>query len=173
MADALERCWLATSPVLGGDCSLLLGSAWHRGAASSGCVSSMGIRIADAPDAHTEAPPGWTWRWPAASDPPHSQLAGSVPGKVSSVLLVGDRSGDSGYPGAAVRRLREQMFRAPLSALRRNGVGPVLADGLAQLRKRGFDRLWLHLDVDVLNDEIMPAVDSRQPDGLSSELMCY
>jgi arginase len=32
-------------------------------------------------------------------------------------------------------------------------------------------RFWIHLDVDVLHDEVMPAVDYRQPDGLSwSEL---
>jgi len=26
---------------------------------------------------------------------------------------------------------------------------------------------WIHLDVDVIDDEVMPAVDSRQPDGMS------
>jgi arginase len=32
-------------------------------------------------------------------------------------------------------------------------------------------RFWIHLDVDVLDDAVMPAVDYRQPDGLSwSEL---
>jgi arginase len=30
-------------------------------------------------------------------------------------------------------------------------------------KAKGF---WIHVDLDVLNDEIMPAVDSRQPDGL-------
>ena len=27
--------------------------------------------------------------------------------------------------------------------------------------------MWIHLDVDVLDDAVMPAVDSRQSDGLS------
>ena len=31
-------------------------------------------------------------------------------------------------------------------------------------RPSGF---WIHLDADVLDDAIMPAVDYRQPDGLS------
>jgi arginase len=29
------------------------------------------------------------------------------------------------------------------------------------------DGFWVHLDADVLDDEVMPAVDSRQPGGLS------
>jgi arginase len=29
------------------------------------------------------------------------------------------------------------------------------------------DGFWIHLDADVLDDAVMPAVDSRQPDGLS------
>jgi len=28
------------------------------------------------------------------------------------------------------------------------------------------DRFWVHLDADVLDDAVMPAVDSRQPGGL-------
>jgi arginase len=31
----------------------------------------------------------------------------------------------------------------------------------------GVQGTWIHLDVDVLDDTVMPAVDSRQPDGLS------
>ena len=31
----------------------------------------------------------------------------------------------------------------------------------------GVEGFWIHLDADVLDDRIMPAVDSRQPDGLS------
>lgn len=30
-----------------------------------------------------------------------------------------------------------------------------------------LDGFWVHIDVDVLNDEIMPAVDSRTEDGLT------
>jgi arginase len=59
------------------------------------------------------------------------------------------------------------MFRAGLLQLRQNGVGQVASKGLAWLGREATDGLWLHVDVDVLNDEIMPAVDSRQPDGLS------
>jgi hypothetical protein len=41
-------------------------------------------------------------------------------------------------------------------------------DALAYLtRKDGPAGFWIHLDVDVLDDAIMPAVDYRVPDGLS------
>ncbi|MFC5216474.1 arginase family protein [Streptomyces coerulescens] len=51
----------------------------------------------------------------------------------------------------------------------------VRASGTAAAARRVVDRLtagtntgfWVHLDVDVLDDAIMPAVDYRQPDGLT------
>jgi len=35
------------------------------------------------------------------------------------------------------------------------------------MKASGVEGFWVHLDADVLDDTIMPAVDSRQPDGLS------
>lgn len=51
----------------------------------------------------------------------------------------------------------------------------VRAPGAPTAARRAVDRLatgagagfWVHLDVDVLDDAIMPAVDYRQPDGLT------
>ncbi len=51
----------------------------------------------------------------------------------------------------------------------------VHASGAAGAARRAVDRLtagtssgfWVHLDVDVLDDAIMPAVDYRQPGGLT------
>jgi arginase len=40
---------------------------------------------------------------------------------------------------------------------------------LARVTKGGLDGFWVHFDVDVLDDEIMPAVDYRMKDGLSHE----
>jgi len=31
----------------------------------------------------------------------------------------------------------------------------------------GVDGFWIHLDADVLDDAVMPAVDTREPGGLS------
>lgn len=54
-------------------------------------------------------------------------------------------------------RVRELGIKQAAEA----AVGVLLRDELA-----GF---WVHLDADVLDDEIMPAVDYRMPDGLSFE----
>jgi arginase len=55
-----------------------------------------------------------------------------------------------------------------LAAVREQGAGRAACDALAYLeRKDGPAGFWIHFDVDVLDDAIMPAVDDRIPDGLS------
>ena len=55
-----------------------------------------------------------------------------------------------------------------LPTLRRRGVEPALGDALAHLlRPGGPQGFWVHLDVDVLDEAVMPAVDYRLPDGLT------
>jgi arginase len=55
-----------------------------------------------------------------------------------------------------------------LQAVRERGVARAMRDALAHLeRKDGPAGFWIHLDVDVLDDAIMPAVDYRQHEGLS------
>jgi arginase len=55
-----------------------------------------------------------------------------------------------------------------LQAVRARGVERAIRDALAHLeRKDGPVGFWIHLDVDVLDDAIMPTVDYRLPDGLS------
>jgi arginase len=54
-----------------------------------------------------------------------------------------------------------------LSALRRIGTERAMKESLQHLRAHALDGIWLHLDADVLEDAIMPAVDYRLPDGLT------
>jgi arginase len=55
-----------------------------------------------------------------------------------------------------------------LQAVRERGIERATRDALDHLeRKDGPGGFWMHLDVDVLDDAIMPAVDYRLPDGLS------
>jgi arginase len=44
-----------------------------------------------------------------------------------------------------------------------------IEQALARVTKNGLEGFWVHFDVDVLEDEIMPAVDYRMKDGLSYE----
>jgi arginase len=54
-----------------------------------------------------------------------------------------------------------------LWSVRGRGVESATREALAHLERAGPAGFWIHLDVDVLDDAIMPAVDYRLPDGLS------
>lgn len=55
-----------------------------------------------------------------------------------------------------------------LATVRERGFERAARDALAHLeRENGPAGFWIHLDADVLDDTIMPAVDYRLPDGLS------
>ena len=51
--------------------------------------------------------------------------------------------------------------------VREHGVGSTLARTLAAVTRPGTDGFWIHLDVDVLDDALMPAVDYRHSGGLT------
>lgn len=53
-----------------------------------------------------------------------------------------------------------------LDRVRDLGVAHAAERALAALSLEELDGLWIHLDADVLNDAIMPAVDYRMPGGL-------
>jgi arginase len=53
-----------------------------------------------------------------------------------------------------------------LNSLRKNGIKKCITDFLQMVEKEKLEGFWIHIDVDVLNDKLMPAVDSRQEDGL-------
>jgi arginase len=54
-----------------------------------------------------------------------------------------------------------------LGDVRRDGIEASTAAALAVVTRPELGGFWLHLDVDVLADELMPAVDYREPDGLT------
>lgn len=54
-----------------------------------------------------------------------------------------------------------------LNTLRKTGIENCTLQFLKMIEENELDGFFIHLDVDVLNDDIMPAVDSRQKDGLN------
>jgi arginase len=63
--------------------------------------------------------------------------------------------------------VRETAMHAfDLKRVREVGITAAAEQGIMKLRRNSLDGIWLHLDADVLNDHIMPAVDYRLPDGL-------
>jgi arginase len=67
--------------------------------------------------------------------------------------------------------LPSQLCAIDLRRIRTSGVEVAARDAVAHLtRDRGPDGgFWMHVDADVLDDGLMPAVDYRVPDGLSWE----
>jgi arginase len=55
-----------------------------------------------------------------------------------------------------------------LTTIRQRGIDEVARDAAAIIARPDLEPgFWLHLDADVLDDTVMPAVDYRQPGGLS------
>lgn len=154
--------------VLGGDCSIALGTALAL--KQKGNFGLFYI------DGHTDF-----------MEPKHSQtggvggmaaamVAGVGPQKLTNingmspyireeyVWCVGNREYDEDYESV----IRNSAARyLSLYALRETGIEKTLDSFLEVVDVEKLDGFWVHIDVDVLDDEIMPAVDSRTSGGLS------
>jgi arginase len=51
--------------------------------------------------------------------------------------------------------------------VRRDGARASVERALERVARPELDGFWVHVDVDVLDDEVMPAVDYRLPGGLA------
>jgi arginase len=67
--------------------------------------------------------------------------------------------------------LPPELVAFDLPSIRRRGIDDTIAEAVAHLTRRGGPEqgFWIHVDADVLDDQIMPAVDYRLPGGLSWE----
>jgi arginase len=59
------------------------------------------------------------------------------------------------------------MRTIDLVQVRRSGIEAAAREAIDRLSRNELNGFWLHLDADVLDDAIMPAVDYRLPGGLS------
>ena len=79
------------------------------------------------------------------------------------IWCVGNREYDEAYE----RPIREsKTLYMDLASLRKTGLKQCISSFLDMVNKKELSGFWIHIDVDVLDDEIMPAVDSRTPGGL-------
>ncbi|KJY16441.1 MULTISPECIES: arginase family protein [Streptomyces] len=92
-----------------------------------------------------------------------SDLEGLAPYlRDEDVRLFGLRDGD-----ADLLELAEAgIFAATVGEIRRRGAEAVARSALDGLHPPVTDGFWVHLDADVLDPEVMPAVDSPDPGGL-------
>ncbi|MDN4620241.1 arginase family protein [Paenibacillus sp. PsM32] len=79
------------------------------------------------------------------------------------VFCVGNREFDASY----VQPILNSAIRyIDLPTLRKTGIEHIVKQFLDMVEHQQLEGFFIHFDVDVLNDLIMPAVDSRQTDGL-------
>ncbi|MCJ7932168.1 MAG: arginase family protein [Chryseobacterium sp.] len=65
--------------------------------------------------------------------------------------------------------LHSNIHYFDLESLRKNGFRKTAEDFIKMVHEKKLDGFFIHFDVDVLKDELMPAVDSRMEDGISYE----
>ena len=156
--------------VLGGDCSVLVGAALalkRRG--------RYGLAFLDG---HSD------FRHPA-NDPPIVAAAGEdlaiVTGRgdprlvdledlgpsfrEADVAVVGIRSDDA-Y-AAEIQELGIAVW--PVDRIKAEGLRAVTTAVLERVAREDLDGFWVHLDVDILDEDVMPAVDSPSPGGLDPD----
>ena len=85
--------------------------------------------------------------------------------KEENVFCVGNREFGADWYVDAITN--SDIHYTDLYALRQKGINNTAGEFLKMIASKKLDGFWIHFDVDVLNDDIMPCVDSRQPDGLS------
>jgi arginase len=155
--------------LLGGDCSIVLGSmlgATRR----AGRVGLVYI------DAHDDfATPSESVTGSAASmclgmaagrgDSALAQLAGSTPlVRGDDIVLIGRRDVDQPYPGHAALEEYGVLDLAGRT-LAGSGAVAVAARALERVTRTGLDGFWVHVDADVFDPGVIPAVDSPEPAG--------
>ncbi|HTS80431.1 MAG TPA: arginase family protein [Myxococcaceae bacterium] len=169
LADTVERIIQREelAVVVGGDCSILLGNLLgaRRQVERLGLVFIDGHSDFNTPErSQTSGAAGMDLALAVGVGPPLlSALAADGPLVDSaSVVHLGLREEDPAFRASGIAAL-------DLADIERAGPAETAARVLERLDPLpGF---WVHVDADVLNDDIMPAVDSRAPGGLSYEAL--
>lgn len=154
--------------VLGGDCSVLIGNAL--------ALKKKGVFGLLFLDGHTDFMPTAFSRSKAAAGMDLSLVTGHGHPKLtdihglgpyfeeSHVFCLGNRENSPGYVEHIVRT---DIQYHDLLGIREKGMKRTAMGFLEMVDEKELDGFFVHLDVDVLDHRIMPAVDAPQEDGLS------
>jgi arginase len=148
--------------VLGGDCSILLGNllALRRRGRFGLFFLDGHADFATPETSPSQAAAGMdlslaTGRGPVSL----SNLAGLAPlVRDEDVVLMGYRD-EEALPGP--------MAAHRIASLRRLGMAEAARQEVARLRSQQALGFWIHVDADVLDPSVMPAVDTPEPNGLT------
>jgi arginase len=154
--------------VLGGDCSILIGNAL--------ALKKLGRYGLFFLDGHTD------FMGPALSETGGAAgmdlaiVTGNAHPKLANIDSMGPYIpenwvwcvGNREYEEAYVKTIKDSRVNyVDLASLMRMGIVDCVTGFFEMVRTEELDGFWIHLDLDVLNDAIMPAVDSRQDGGLT------
>ncbi len=154
--------------VIGGDCSILLGNA-----VALKTLGNYGLFYLDGH--HDFVFPGSSSTAAVAgmvlaiiTGHGHSKLTDinslSPYIKEEHVWCAGNREYDEEYE-AAIKKSKIKYY--DLLTLRNAGIDACVSSFLNMVHDQNLDGFFIHFDVDALDDDIMPAVDSPTPGGLS------
>ena len=171
IASALEKNKFPL--VLGGDCSIVLGALhalreqnaigllyidghadfYHAEASPTGEVADMVLQVASgrSPELFPET----------------SREHPLIPEQRTVLFGYRDAAQARADGSADVRETAMDVYA--LTSLREQGILESAEKALRFLDTNGAKGYWIHFDVDVLEDSLMPAVDYRLPDGLLFE----
>jgi arginase len=162
--------------VLGGDCSVMLGCLYGaRRAGGRGLVhvdghsdffhpgnydtksrlgSAAGMDLALA----TGRGEALLTRWPGVDGPLVAD---------ADAVQAGEREAQSPYYKDYYADVQNTAItRLIIQEIRREGIPRTAERIVARLTERGIDRAWVHVDLDVLDEKVMNAVDSPGSPGL-------
>ena len=159
--------------VIGGDCSIVLGTLLgaRHATASSPCIAYI--------DAHTDFhTPEESLTGSAASmclgfaagrgDNRLARLAGPHPlVRGADTVILGRRDhADGGGSDESVLRGYD-VLDIPHGVVREGSPAAAASQALSRLARPGSTGFWIHVDADVIDPSVIPAVDSPEPGGLT------
>ncbi len=169
LADSIEAAVRAEqfALVLGGDCSILLGGmlALRR-------IGHYGLCFIDG---HADFLEPETSQTGGAAGMDLALVTGYGPALLTDLegwrplvapqdsVLLANRDDPASYG----LTLDPGILNIDLETLRKIGIETAAAHTLAHFRQRGVSGFWIHFDADVLDVDLMPAVDSPMPGGLT------
>ncbi|WP_291286036.1 arginase family protein [Flavobacterium sp.] len=156
--------------ILGGDCSILVGAAI--------ALKQKGNYGLFYLDGHTDFMDVALSETGGVGGMAASIVTGNGTEKLTNILnlspyineenlwCVGNREYDDAYENEIRNSAATYVS---LKNLRKQGILKSVQLFLSEVKNKKLDGFWLHIDLDVLNDVVMPCVDSRTPDGLTYE----
>lgn len=163
--------------VIGGDCSILLGGLYaSRLAGGRGLIhidghadfshpgnydtksrlgSAAGMDLALASGRGEDL----LTDWPEIGKPLASD---------ADIIQIGERNAESPYYKdyyGDILRTEIKMFK--IQSILADGISATAQKVIARLQERNLNKVWAHIDLDVLDEKVMPAVDSPGSPGLN------